>query len=298
VSDDAAAVDAPGESRFVDVGDVRLHTVQAGPEDGPPVVLLHGFPEFWYGWHEHVRPLATAGHRVVVPDQRGYNRSDKPPGTGAYRVDRLAGDVLGLVDALGFEDAAVVGHDWGGIVGWWLAIHHPERVRRFCAVNAPHPAVARETIRRSWTQRRKSWYAGFFQVPALPEAALRAGNFRLLTRALRRTSQPGTFTDADLAQYREAWGRPGALGAMLNWYRAAADGPDPRPDPVEPETLVLWGARDHFLVRSMAERSAERCVDGRTRTLWDLTHWLHHEEPVRVADALVEFLDERPGAGL
>jgi pimeloyl-ACP methyl ester carboxylesterase len=292
-----AGVDVPGESRFVDTGEVTLHTVQAGPEDGSPVLLLHGFPEFWYCWHEHVRPLANAGHRVVVPDQRGYNRSDKPDGVDAYRIDRLAADIVGILDALDRDAAAVVGHDWGGVVGWWVALHHPDRVRRLCALNAPHPTVFRERFRRSWSQRWRWWYAGFFQVPALPEATLRAGDFRLLTRGLRRSSQPGTFTDSDLDRYREAWSRPGALPAMLNWYRAARNAPDPRADRVRPETLVLWGARDRFLDRSLAYLSVDRCDDGRCQILWDATHWLHHEEPVRVADAVVDFLDDRPGAG-
>jgi pimeloyl-ACP methyl ester carboxylesterase len=129
----------PGESVFVETNGITLHTVQAGPADGPLVILLHGFPEFWYGWHEQIRPLAEAGFRVVVPDQRGYNLSDKPDGVERYRIDELSRDVVGLIDAAGREQAAVVGHDWGAAVAWWTALHHADRVSKLVAVNVPHP---------------------------------------------------------------------------------------------------------------------------------------------------------------
>jgi pimeloyl-ACP methyl ester carboxylesterase len=285
------AEDLPGESRTVDVGDVDLHVREFGHTDRPLVVLLHGFPEFWYCWHEHAPALASAGFHVVAPDQRGYNRSDKPDGVGPYRAEALAGDVLGLIDAMGYDTASIVGHDWGGTVGWWTALHHADRVDRFCVMNAPHPTAFQEVIRESFRQRLRSTYAGFFQVPALPEALTSAFDYRLLARSLRRSSDPGTFTDADLRHYRRAWRQPGAMTAMLNWYRAAGRyGLDPRVDRVDVETLVLWGARDQFLERSMAHDSVDYCVDGRVRIYWDATHWLHHEQPGAVADAVCAFL--------
>ena len=285
----------PGESRAVDVGDVRLHVVEAGPEDGKLLVLLHGFPEFWYGWHEVIAPLANAGYRVVVPDQRGYNLSAKPPAVRDYRIDVLARDVVGLIDAYDRETAAVAGHDWGAAVGWWLALTHPERVSEFVAVNVPHPTVFERALRTSWDQRLKSWYFLAFQLPKLPEAVASAGNWRLAVRGLRDTSDPGTFGDDDIRRYRRAWNRDGAFEAMVNWYRAIVrDRPTPPTDTVEVPTLVIWGAEDPFLSTRLAGESVDRCTDGRLITLDTATHWVVHEEPHRVAEAIADHADPLP----
>ena len=283
----------PGESVYVETNGVRLHTVQAGPEDGPLVVLLHGFPEFWYSWHDQLRPLANAGYRVVVPDQRGYNLSDKPDGVGAYHIDELAADVVGLVDALGAESAYLVGHDWGAMVAWWVALHHPERVEKLCAVNVPHPHILNRSLRRHWDQKLRSWYVLFFQLPVVPELLSRVHGWDVLVRTMRRTSLPGTFTVADFERYREAWNQPGAFRAMVHWYRALVRSrPRPRQTRVTVPTLVVWGARDQFLRKSMARESVDLCDDGRLLRCDDATHWVHHEEPVRVTKALLEFFQE------
>ncbi len=288
-----ADADVPGESEYVDVGDVRLHAVTAGPEDGPLAVLLHGFPEFWYGWCEHVRPFAEAGYRVVVPDQRGYNLSDKPPDVAAYRPPELAGDVVGLLDALGRDSAHLVGHDWGAMVAWWTALSHPDRVDRLVPVNVPHPAVFRRTLKQSWEQRLRSAYAAFFQLPRVPERLARAGDWRLPVESMRRSSRPGTFSATDFERYRTAWSHPDAYRSMLNWYRATVRYRDRPPrERVTVPTLVVWGARDRFLARSMARESADACDDGRLALFPDATHWVHHEEPVRVADRVIDFLGE------
>jgi len=285
----------PGESRAIDVGDVRLHVVEAGPEDGKLLVLLHGFPEFWYGWHEAIAPLANAGYRVVVPDQRGYNLSEKPPAVSDYRIDALARDVVGLIDAYDRESAAVAGHDWGAAVGWWLALHHADRVSEFVAINVPHPTVFERALRGSWDQRLKSWYVLAFQLPKLPEAVASAGNWRLAVRGLRESSDPGTFGDEDVRRYRRAWNREGAFEAMVNWYRAIVrDRPTPTTETVEVPTLVIWGAKDRFLARRLAGESVERCVDGRLLTLDTATHWVVHEEPHRVAEAIADHADPLP----
>ena len=278
-----------GESVVVGGDGVDLHAARAGPEDGPLVVLLHGFPEFWYGWRDQIRPLAEAGYRVVVPDQRGYNVSDKPAGVDAYRIGALSRDVLGVLDAHDRERAHLVGHDWGAAVAWWTALHHADRVRTLTAVNVPHPSVMAEQLRESWGQRLRSWYFLAFQVPGVPERVARARNWRLLTRTMRRSSLPGTFAEDDFDRYRAAWGQDGAFGAMLNWYRAIVRRRDtPRRETVEPPTLVVWGAQDEFLERAMAHKSVERCRDGRLATVEDATHWVQHEYPERVCRLLRE----------
>jgi pimeloyl-ACP methyl ester carboxylesterase len=286
----------PGvRERFVQTNGVRLHVVEAGPDEGPPVMLLHGFPELWYGWRNQIGSLAEAGFRVIVPDQRGYNTSDKPAGVQAYRTDTLAADVAGLLDALGLARASVVGHDWGGAVAWWLALARPERVSRLGILNVPHPAVMRRHLTSSPRQMLRSWYVFFFQVPRLPERFLARDGFARLSRAVRG-GRRGTCTDEDLAVYREAWAQPGALTAMVNWYRAALRSAGARLPRlrVGVETLVLWGARDRFLGSEMAGASAALCDHGRLERFEKATHWLQHDETDAVNDRLVRFL----GGGL
>ena len=281
----------PLRSRWVEGAGVRLHVVEAGPGDGPLVLLLHGFPEFWVGWRHQIPALARAGWRVWAPDQRGYNQSDAPAGVAAYDVDRLADDVEALMDAAGAERARVVGHDWGAVVAWWLALRTPERVERLAILNVPHPVAYKQFVARSPRQVLKSWYVGVFQLPALPEVALR----RLGTRALRVTSAPGTFSDADLARYRAAWARPGRARGMISWYRALArrlgslDLEDPA---VRPPTLIVWGEDDAFLDRRLAARSAAYCPDVRLHVLPGVSHWVQHEAAETVNRLLLAFFDE------
>jgi pimeloyl-ACP methyl ester carboxylesterase len=283
-----AGVDADGT--LVDVGDCSLHVVTAGPESGPPVVLLHGFPECWYGWHRQIGPLADAGFRVVVPDGRGYNLSAKPDAVDAYGLDYLAGDLVGLLSALGHDEAAVVGHDWGAAVAWWTALHHPDRLSRLVAVNVPHPTVFERTLRRNPRQALRSWYVLFFQLPGLPERLARLNDWALPTRALRDSARPGTFSATDLDRYRRAWAQPGAYRAMVNWYRAVArERPQPRTERVRVPTRVLWGAGDQFLEREMARESIEFCDDASLRYFEDATHWVQHEEAGAVAEELIGF---------
>jgi pimeloyl-ACP methyl ester carboxylesterase len=281
----------PGEARYRTVGGRRFHVVEAGPPDGELVVLLHGFPEFWYGWRDQIAPVVEAGYRVAVPDQRGYNRSAKPRSVSAYRIHNLAADVSGLIEAYDRDSAHVVGHDWGGVVGWWLAIHDPERVDRLVTANAPHPTVIRRTLRRDPAQLARTSYALAFQLPALPEAASRAFGWRLPRTMMRRTAMPGTFDAADFRRYRAAWERDGAFTTMLHWYRANGRSvPRPEADEVEVPTRVIWGAGDRFLHQRMAHDSLDYCSDGRLTLLEEGTHWLQHDVPVKVADAILDEL--------
>lgn len=286
-------VEIPVEHRFVKVNGLQLHVVEAGPEDGPLIVLLHGFPEFWYGWRKQIAPLAEAGFRVMVPDQRGYNRSDKPEGVDAYRMERLAGDVVALIQGTGKLRAVLVGHDWGAAVAWWVALTSPEVVERLVILNVPHPKVMRETLQQSWSQRFKSWYILFFQVPWFPELLLSWGNYHGLSNALQSSSREGTFSREDLLRYRKAWGRKGVLTAMLNWYRGVrlAWGQEiPHDGVISVETLMIWGDRDRFLGSEMAEPSIRLCPKGRLVHIQEATHWVQHEEAERVNDLILSFV--------
>ena len=268
---------------------IGFHLATCGPEDGPAVVLLHGFPEFWYGWRHQMEPLADAGLRVIVPDQRGYGESDKPGGIGAYALDTLADDVCGICGELGHERFAVVGHDWGGIVAWHLAAREPERLSRLAILNAPHPATLASYAFTHPLQAVRSAYVGFFQMPWLPEMALSANDHALLALALTGRSPTGTFDEATLAKYREAWSREGALRAMLNWYRAM---PLARPltRRIEIPAMVLWGDEDPALSSGLAEAGAAFCGACEVVHLPGATHWLQHEMPEALNESLIAFL--------
>ena len=291
-SPDAPLPETPtATSTFRNVNGVDLHVVTAGDESDPLVVLLHGFPEFWYEWREYVEPLVDAGYRVLVPDQRGYNLSDKPVSVRQYRISLLSGDIAELVASEGRESAHVVGHDWGAAVAWDLALRRPEVVDRLGIVNVPHPTVIAQQLRTNLTQLRKSWYVFYFQLPVLPEWTARRREFALLVGALD-SARPGAFDETDFERYRAAWGRSGALTAMLNWYRAAVRHSErPSREDVAAETLLLWGEDDQALVPEMAPMSFEYCQEGRLETFPDATHWIVHERREEITELLLSHLD-------
>lgn len=268
---------------------VRLHVVQAGLATGPLIILLHGFPEFWYGWKHQIEALAEEGFWVWVPDQRGYNISDKPTAVDAYGLDTLASDVVSLIDAAGRQKAVIVGHDWGAAVAWWTAVSYPERVERLVVLNVPHPIVMKRFASRDMGQLFRSWYIGFFQIPWLPEVVVRLGNWAFLAQTMKRSSRRGTFTEADLKQYRAAWSQPGAARAMINWYRASFQKPPARRASiwVTVPTLLIWGVRDQFLKREMAQPSIDLCDNGRVVFINSATHWVQHEEAKRVTELII-----------
>src|SRR5215211_551361 len=208
--------------QWVDVRGLRLHCVEVGT--GPLVVLLHGFPEFWYAWRHQIPALAAAGYRVVAPDLPGYNTSDKPPRVHDYQPTVLAQEVADLILALGAGSAAVAGHDWGGVLAWLLAMHHPKRVQRLVVLNAPHPVRFLKGL-HSPRQLRRSWYILAFQLPWLPERLVAARDFRALRRALgRQPTRPGAFTAQDIDRYVAAAAQPGAP-------RSTTTGPPCAPTP-------------------------------------------------------------------
>ena len=280
------------EHRLLETNGVRLHVVEAGPPDGELVILLHGFPEFWYGWRHQIPVLANAGYRVIAPDQRGYNLSDKPRDLPAYNLDATTRDVIGLIDSVGRDRAIVVGHDWGAEVAWWAAINYPERLRKLVILNVPHPSVMYKNLRTNPAQALRSWYAAFFQLPVLPEVLLTFGDAIVGVSALLRTSKPGSFTDRDIPHYIRAWKQPGAMTGMINWYRAIVRHPPaPAADSrVHVPTLIIWGKHDVALTPQMAQQSLEYCDNGRLFVLEDATHWVQHDQSERVNQHLLEYL--------
>jgi pimeloyl-ACP methyl ester carboxylesterase len=283
------------EHRTIATNGVELHAVLAGPADGPAVLLLHGFPEFWYGWRHQIDALAQAGHRVIVPDLRGYNLSSKPGSSQDYTAEVVQRDILGLLDHFGLAQADLIGHDWGGLLAWWLATYHPQRLRRMVVLNAPHPQVFRQFIRHHPSQALRSAYLAFFQMPWAPETLLRAGDYFWLQQAMRRTSRADTFSAADLARYREAWAQPSGLRGMLNWYRGLRHSIE-HATPAQAlsvPTLIIWGERDVALSRRLASLSLERCLAGRLELIPTAGHWVQHEAAAEVNSLALQFLADR-----
>ena len=295
VAEARTSLGIPLESSLIETNGIRLHVVQAGPVDGPPVVLLHGFPEFWWTWHAQMKALAQAGFRVIVPDQRGFGLSDKPPRVEAYRMQERSADIVGLLDALGHERVFLAGHDFGGFVGWDLAIHHPERLRKLVIFNVAHPEAYRAPPPGEPEHETTNWFRTFFQLPWLPELVGRSGNWLLLSRNLVETSRPGSFAEPALRYYKSAWAYENAIHTMLDWYRAGFRYPiEPAAEPrVHVPTRIVWGALDVFNDPRFAEPSLALCDDAKLVRFGDAGHWLLHEKPVETSQLLIEFFGER-----
>src|SRR5262249_22012273 len=274
---------------FAEVGDVTLHYVEAG--EGPLVVLLHGFPEFWFGWRSQIAELASAGFRVVAPDMRGYNLSSRPKGISRYSAAKLADDVTGLIHELGAESAMLVGHDWGGTVAWTMAMNHPEVVERLVILDAAHPRKLQKGLFKP-RQLLRSWYFFFFALPWLPELVVRAKRFRFFRRFLRDASPE--YTPEEMDRYVEAWSQPGAATAMIDYYRYSVFTPPWKAwsaiKPVSAPTLVIWGGRDRYLGQSLAEPEHDDVPNlDRVVRLPNASHWVHHDEAEQVNQLLVDF---------
>ncbi|MBV8221395.1 MAG: alpha/beta hydrolase [Solirubrobacterales bacterium] len=287
-----AASDHPIELRegYAEVSDdVKLHYVEAG--DGPLIVLLHGFPEFWYGWRRQIEPLVAAGFRVVAPDTRGYNLSSKPDGFQAYGVDLLAADIRGLIEERGAKSALLAGHDWGGSIAWTVAMNHPEVVDRLAILNAAHPRRLSEGLKNP-NQLRKSWYFFFFATPGLPEDIVHARNWHFFRHFLHDANPP--YTPEEMDRYIEAWSQPGAAAGMINYYRASVRQSQKEAAaklrPISAPTLVIWGERDSYLGSDLAEPHSEDVPNlAGVERLADASHWVHHDESERVNQLLIDF---------
>ena len=277
---------------FITTNGVRLHVVSSGKSDGPLVVLLHGFPEHWRSWQHQIPVLADAGYYVVAPDQRGYNLSDKPPRVRDYSLDELTRDIDGLIAALGRSDAIIVGHDWGGAVAYRFAMDYPARTRKLVVMNAPHPVtMAREL--KTFSQARKSWYIGYFQIPWLPETVFKlAPDYwaRVFFRGAAVNKQ--AFSDEDLRSMAQAGAQPGAMRAMINWYRAIVRFPPKSPEKkIAAPTLIIWAEDDVALGKRLTVGMEPWfSPDFRIEYIPHCGHWVQNEAAARVNQLLLEFL--------
>lgn len=236
-----------GEHKFIQANGIRIHYVTEG--EGTPVILLHGFPEFWVAWRHQI-PALSKHFQVVVPDIRGYGQTERPPKVADYSISLLAADIAGLIKALGFEKAHIVGHDWGGAIAWQLALEYPEVVDRLVVLNCPHPVTFSKALRSNFKQIVKSWYIFFFQLPHIPEMLFTKNILRKLLR--NGTFRKDTFKEEEIEQYVKAMNEPGAVTAALNYYRASfRKRAAPKGRKIEAPTLLIWGEKDKALGKEL-----------------------------------------------
>ncbi len=278
--------------RYIETNGIKLHVMEAGPQDGPMILFLHGFPEFWYAWRKQIGYFAKRGYLVVAPDQRGYNLSDKPQGISAYKIDELSKDALGLVAAYGRKRIFLVGHDWGAAVSWWTAIKYPEWISKMVILNVPHPKVMTRHMFSNRLQMQRSWYIFYFQLPGAVEKLAAATNYDWLLELMTFSARPGTFSAEDLEKYRAAFAQPGAFSAMVNWYRASVQTKQEQPASydVTVPMLFMWGTEDVAMLTELADESMPYCKQGRLVKFPGVSHWIQHEEADRVNAMIEDFI--------
>lgn len=283
------------QHRDIITNGIRMHYVTQG--EGPLIVFLHGFPEFWYSWRHQIPFFAEHGYTVVAPDLRGYNDTDKPR-TG-YDVATLNRDIEGLIKGVGREKAIIVGHDWGGALAWAFAMRYPQITEKLVILNAPHPwAFARE-LRKGWQgpQLRKSWYVFFFQLPWLPESILTSNHAEAIGRLLYESAvQKDAFPPDVLARYQEAMSKPGAMTAALNYYRSIMRGGlfrtslDGSEAIITMPTLLLWGEQDVALGIELTQGLEQWIPNLQVQRFHDSGHWVAQEKADEVNQAILQFL--------
>jgi pimeloyl-ACP methyl ester carboxylesterase len=277
-------------TRTIEANGLRFLIDEAGTGDRV-ALLLHGFPESRRCWRHQLPALADLGWHAVAPDMRGYGGSSRPTGRAAYRVDNLVEDTAALFDALGARQRLLIGHDWGGMIAWAFAIRRARPLDGIVILNAPHPRVYRNAVRH-WRQRLRSWYVLFFQLPWLPERRLGADRAAAVGRLLRRSSRRAeTFPLEIIEHYRDNAAAPGALTAMINYYRANLDvGAMARGPGVDAPMLLLWGEQDTALGPELVTPTASHVDDIAIQRFRDVSHWLPEEAPDEVNAALAEWL--------
>ena len=281
-------------TRTIEANGLRFAIDEAGEGDNV-ALLLHGFPESRYSWREQLPALARLGWRAVAPDLRGYGGSSRPAGKSAYLIDNLVADTAAMFDVLGARRRLLLAHDWGAMIAWVFAIEKVRPLDGLVIMNVPHPAVFAEVLRRPSKQWARSWYVAFFQIPWLPEAALTAGRARAIGRAFRGMAvDKSRFPDAVLDHYRDNAMAPGAVTAMVNYYRANASqmsrwgsGKVAR---IETPTLMIWGEEDAALGIELTEGYGPYVADFTLNRLPGVSHWVQQEAPEAVNARLEAWL--------
>ena len=274
---------------YITTNGVKLHYVTQGA--GPLMLMLHGFPEFWYSWRHQIPEFAKY-FQVVALDLRGYNDSDKPQKQSAYVMDELIKDVEGVIKGLGYDKCILVGHDWGGAIAWYFAYAHPQMLERLIILNLPHPAKFAQGLFTP-QQLLRSWYIFLFQLPWLPELLLQSTDFQLLEKILQGTAvNKNAFTQADLNAYKDAAAKRGAIAAMLNYYRNSLQQfmPNQNWGILHVPTLMIWGENDTALGKELTYDTAAYVKDLQIKYIPRCGHWVQQEQPELVNQYIKEYL--------
>ena len=280
-----------GEHRFIKTNGIQLHCVSKG--EGKLMLMLHGFPEFWYSWRHQITEFSADYHTVAV-DLRGYNDSDKPDQPEAYNMSELIADIKGTIEALNYKDCILVAHDWGGAIAWNFTHAYPEMVEKLIVLNIPHPAKFIEGLKNP-QQLLKSWYIFAFQIPWLPEFILEQNNYQAIAQAFKTMAIDKTaFSEADLEAYRRAAAKPGALTAMINYYRCAFRSlfttQQKHWDTLDIPTLTIWGEADTALGKELTYGTQTYVRDWQIKYIPNCSHWVQQEQPTLVNAYMREFL--------
>jgi len=290
------AIDEKVKHAFFNSNGVKIHYVTLGESTKPLVILLHGFPEFWYSWRKQIPELAIH-FNVIAPDLRGYNESDKPKGAKNYVIDLLINDVKGLIHHAGYERAFIIGHDWGGSVAWRLALDHSSVVDKLIVLNSPYPSIFAHHLKTNPRQMLKSWYMFFYQIPVIPEMLISRTLYSSFKKNLQGWAyNKSAFTEDDLQRYVEAIRKPGAIQATLNYYRARFryKGQLFRKDEerqIQSPTLVIWGKNDRALGAEMTNGMEKHFANSfEIKYIDRCSHWVQHEYPELVNNYIIGFL--------
>lgn len=263
---------------YIEANGIRMHLVTEG--EGPLLLLLHGFPQYWHAWRYQIPALAKH-FKVAALDLRGYGETDKPPNVSDYRPEILAADIASLIAALGYKKAHIAGHDWGGGVAWQTALRYPEIIDKLAIINCPHPAKMAEALFSNWTQIKKSWYIFFFQLPLLPEMYFKANSKKIMRKLF------GNKPEREA--YEKEISKPGAIRSAINYYRAARSSPLPDRKIACP-TLIIWGEKDFALGKELTY-DMENLFTGlfKIEYLPDAGHWAPEEDPEKINRLLLSF---------
>ena len=288
----APAPDSGISIEWIEANGLTFEVATAGEGD-KLALCLHGFPELHYSWRHQMPLLAEMGYRVWAPNMRGYGQTTRPPNKKDYRLDHLTADVGALIDASGAEEVTLLAHDWGAIVAWQFAIQQVRPLTRLIIMNVPHPLCARREL-KTWKQLKKSWYMFFFQIPRLPEIRLSRNNAAVIGRLFRETSvNKDRFTREESEPYRRAAAKPGAITAMLNYYRALFQTGDARKigdGKVHVPTLIVWGEQDIAIDIACLDGTDQYVDDLTVRRFPNASHWVQQDIPDEVNAALKDWL--------
>lgn len=279
---------------YLKTNGIQLHYVTEG--NGPLMLLLHGFPEFWYSWRHQIQAFSR-DYKVVALDLRGYNNSDKPKEVSAYALPELIKDVEGVIRALGYDRCVLVGHDWGGLIAWAFAYAHPQLLDRLIVLNLPHPAKFVEGLRTP-QQMLRSWYIALFQLPELPEFLLRINDYAAIRAVFKNQAvNPDAFTEEDLDAFAAAAAQPSALTSMLNYYRNIFKPEGPLSQTwgvLQVPTLMIWGEDDAALGKELTYGTEDLVSDLEIRYIPQCSHWVQQEQPNLVNQYMQAFLQRAP----